>query len=129
MSETKYIELPLDPEFLTPDGFYMAGYIWGQHVRSEKDARYDFPGDTQGHTDFYQGVSDGYNDKMNAMHDEMVAKTAPKKPQEPLSDAQLAKLIADAGNLYQTGRITLEEYMVLTVAAIGKIDDYTDVPF
>lgn len=59
-----YIELPLDPEYVTIEGAYMAGYIWGQHVRSEKDARQMFPGNSPLHEDFYKGAADGFNDKM-----------------------------------------------------------------
>lgn len=63
----RLVELPFDPEYISQDGFYMAGYIYGQHVRSEKDARQEFPGATQCHEDFYKGVLDGFNDKMNEM--------------------------------------------------------------
>jgi len=100
-----YVELPLDPEYVTQDGAYMAGYIWGQHVRSEKDARQDFPGDTPLHEDFYKGVADGYNDQMNKMSEE----TKQNKENEK-SNAVLSKLIADVENLHRSGAITLDGY-------------------
>lgn len=71
------VELPLDPEFITPDGMYMAGYLWGQHVRSPKDAAQMF--DCNAYPDFYKGVEDGYGDKMR----EMEQRTKVKKEQAP----------------------------------------------
>lgn len=115
------IELPLDPEYLTADGFYMAGYIWGQHVRSEGDARQDFPGDTQGHEDFYKGVVDGYNDKMNEM-DARLAKKAPKT-QADAAEEDFKRVVAMAGNLHRDAGLSMEEYKQMVENLYSSIMD------
>lgn len=52
------VEVPLDDEYITAEGMYIAGYIWGKHVRSTDSAPKDAP------EDFIRGVEDGYGDAL-----------------------------------------------------------------
>lgn len=62
------VEITLDPEYLTPDGMYMAGYHWGQHVRNpDEDQRVI----NCGYDDFIQGARDGYGDKMRELEEKI----------------------------------------------------------
>lgn len=53
------VEVPLDPKYLTPDGFYISGYLWGRHIRSVEGGLPEGADDA-----FKQGVEDGYGDGM-----------------------------------------------------------------
>lgn len=69
----------------------MAGYIWGQHVRSEPIARQMFPGDTSLHEDFFKGVADGYNDKLNETNAQIKApKQNDQNDDQSEADARIA---------------------------------------
>lgn len=70
------VEVPLDPKYLTEDGFYMAGYLWGRHIRTVEG------GLPQDATDvFKQGVEDGYGDGMDEISERLTG-TANKLQKE-----------------------------------------------
>lgn len=58
ISKENLVEVPLDPRYITDEGMYVAGYIWGSHVRSPKDLPKGFT------EDFKKGAEDGYGDFM-----------------------------------------------------------------
>lgn len=63
------VEIPLDPKYVTPDGMYMAGYIWGSHVRSPDSWSLGEREQVDKYPDFLKGVQDGYGDAMHKMKD------------------------------------------------------------
>lgn len=63
--EPELVEVPLDPQYLTEEGMYKAGYIWGRHVRSPKSAPINAP------LDFIKGVEDGYGSRMLEWDEEL----------------------------------------------------------
>lgn len=71
------VEIPLDPEYLTEDGFYMAGYMWGLHVRGPESWGAGEREQVEKYPDFLKGVEDGYGDSLQKM------KTPPDKHLEP----------------------------------------------
>lgn len=62
--EPLVVEIPLDPQFVTEAGFYMAGYLWGKKIRSANDPQIQCQ-----HPAFIEGVKDGYGDGMVAISD------------------------------------------------------------
>lgn len=50
------VELPLNPEYITPEGMYVAGYWWGSKGRSPES----IPPDAA--PEFIQGANDGWGD-------------------------------------------------------------------
>lgn len=54
------VEVPLDPQYLSDEGMYMAGYLWGRHVRSPKSSPKNAP------VIFIKGVEDGYGDALES---------------------------------------------------------------
>lgn len=50
------VEVPLDSQYLTDEGMYMAGYLWGRHIRSPGSAPKNAP------EIFLRGVEDGFGD-------------------------------------------------------------------
>jgi hypothetical protein len=106
-----YVELPLDPEYVTQDGAYMAGYIWGQYVRSEPTARQMFTADTPLHEDFFKGVADGYNDKLNEMNAQI---KAPKQNEQSRSVEQSeadARITMDQlAKLFNSGTMSARQF-------------------
>lgn len=55
MNERFVVEVPLDVDYLTEDGLYMAGYLWGKHVRNPNTLG-DVP------ETFLLGARDGYGE-------------------------------------------------------------------
>jgi hypothetical protein len=80
------VELPLDPEFVTPDGFYMAGYRWGEKGRSV-----DHQVQRQ-HPDFVRGVEDGWGDWMQRSGDK-IAKNQEQKEAIDNTDKLLQEML------------------------------------
>jgi hypothetical protein len=71
VSEPIVVEIPLDPEFVTEAGFYMAGYLWGQKIRSADDPEVQCQ-----HPAFIEGVEDGYGDGLTRINEETSIKSA-----------------------------------------------------
>lgn len=66
------VEVPLSPDFLTEDGMYIAGYIWGMKIRSVDSAPKDAP------ETFLRGVEDGYGDGMRRATDAITKNKIPQ---------------------------------------------------
>lgn len=93
--EPLMVEVPLDPEYLTPDGQYIAGYHWGKHVRSPQE--FETAGWHRGDyidrfPEFVQGVKDGYGDAMRRIEGEIAAKRELEKQAKAQQATEAAEI-------------------------------------
>lgn len=113
-AEPETVTVPVKPEYLTPEGMYVAGYWWGSQGRGTKWLPTDDP-------QFVMGVEDGNGDWLSSW----------KKQTEPSEDdhENVDEWLNTLDKLADAGILTQQEHTDLLYEAVKeKLDGLIDMP-
>lgn len=129
--ERLIVEVPLDADWLTPNGFYIAGYYWGRKIRSPDD-----PDVQRQDPNFIRGVEDGYGDGMAKNERELQATAAQREAEATIMREQQAKIDALLDRSKKDRLARIKRDRALRRQSLGDTvkydDDYRDeygIPF